>query len=408
MADDIFEMTGLYPVLGVINSSKSQLGLLGKNGKDVNVDNLVPYLELFDSDLYAIADTYYGYTSRGCVNKCAWCGVPILEPEFIPYIDLKQTIGSLRKQYGDKRYLKLMDNNILASKHLDQVIDDLLELGYGKNDTDDKGLSRIIDFNQGLDASYFNEENILKIKQLNIKPMRIAFDRLKEKDEYTKAIRLAESHGFDEFSNYMLYNYRDSPKDLYERLIINIKLNEEFMAKSGSNIKSGKIYSYPMRYAPINNTGKNENRSRDIIFPIPKEVDWLNSPVWTKRFIRNIEIMKGVAHGAISPTPGLAWRTIGHTFEEFVTNLYMPEEFLRNRNKHEKKVYPFNTSQIPGTGLLEEFRAFLLDLLSDQDSDKFRYFHQAVTQNSLPVVTKAINSTNDKELKQWLNYYLTK
>ena len=59
-----------------------------------------------------------------------------------------------------------MDNNILASKHLDQVIDDLLELGYGKNDTDDKGLSRIIDFNQGLDASYFNEENILKSNSL--------------------------------------------------------------------------------------------------------------------------------------------------------------------------------------------------------------------------------------------------
>ena len=181
-----------------------------------------------------------------------------------------------------------------------------------------------------------------------------------------------------------------------------------FIEESEKETKSCKIYSFPVRYAPIRDQGNHENQSRDRIFPIPDKVDWVESPAWTKRFIRNIEIMKGVAHGAISPTPGLAWRTVGHTFEEFVTNLYMPEEFLRNRNKHEKQTFEFNGSQTPGSGLIEEFRIFLLKLLEDQCSEKFVFFHKAVIQNSLPAVERAMNKTQDKELLKWLSYYKMK
>lgn len=408
MADEIFEETGIYPTIGVLSSSKEQLGLTDLKGKDVNVDGLVPYYYLFEPELYAISETFYGYASRGCINKCAWCGVPCLEPEFIPYIDLKEIIGRLREEYGDKRYLKLMDNNILASENLDQVVEDLLQLGYGIDSKNENGLSRIIDFNQGLDASFINDDTIKIIGKLNIKPMRIAFDRYHEKEIYIKAILLAEAHGFNEFSNYMLYNFRDTPLDLYERLVINIRLNEQFIEKSKIETKSGKIYSYPMRYAPIKNQGEHENKYRDRIFSIPENVDWASSPSWTKRFIRNIEIMKGVAHGAISPTPGLAWRTIGHTFDEFVMNLYMPEELLRQRNKHEKRIYAFNDSQKKGTGLIEEFREFLTSLFKRQDSDKFIFFHNAVTQNSIPAIREALKNTNDKELIKWLSFYVTK
>jgi hypothetical protein len=65
-------------------------------------------------------------------------------------------------------------------------------------------MPRVVDFNQGLDASYINEENIKLIAKLNIKPMRIAFDNVKERKEYVRALRLAEEHGFKSFSNYML------------------------------------------------------------------------------------------------------------------------------------------------------------------------------------------------------------
>ena len=105
--------------------------------------------------MYAINGTYYAYTTRGCKNKCQYCGVPTIEPSFVEYIDIKGMLRELRNKYGDKPRLKLMDNNVLASSRLGQIVEDLLDLGYGRGqytNTNPKSL-RVIDFNQGLDAS---------------------------------------------------------------------------------------------------------------------------------------------------------------------------------------------------------------------------------------------------------------
>lgn len=403
MADDIFEETGVYPIPGILTSPR-QIRLDG----DTNIDLLPPDYDLLDADLYAINNTYYAYTTRGCPVKCPWCGVPSIEPEYDPYIDIKPVIRQLRDRYGDKSTLKLMDNNVLESPELGRIVEDLLELGYGgkkPNGTQPKKL-RVIDFNQGLEASSITEKNMELLGQLNIKPMRIAFDRVKDEDAYVRAIELAHKSGVPEFSNYMLYNFWDTPRDLYERLAINIRLNEKWI-DSDSNRITGNIYSYPMRYAPIHNTGgKKENRKRDLIQPDKKNKrDWLHEPIWTKRFIRNIEIMKGAAHGAISPTPTLAWRTIGKTFEEFLANLYMPEELLRNRNKHEKKVYPYEPRREPGTGKVEGFRSFILRLLTNQD-EKFHQFHKIVSDNSVATIRKALPRIKDRRMKEWLELYV--
>ncbi|GAI24170.1 unnamed protein product, partial [marine sediment metagenome] len=111
---------------------------------------------------------------------------------------------------------------------------------------------RVIDFNQGLDATYLTEDKMRLLSKLNISPMRIAFDRINERDEYIRAIRLAHKYKVSNFSNYMLYNFEDTPKDLYERLKINIKLNQKLKRKGKKSTAS--IYSYPMRYAPIHST----------------------------------------------------------------------------------------------------------------------------------------------------------
>jgi hypothetical protein len=42
-------------------------------------------------------------------------------------------------------------------------------------------------------------------------------------------------------NDYMLYNFKDSPSDLFERMRLNVKLNEEL------NIR---IWSFPMRFQP--------------------------------------------------------------------------------------------------------------------------------------------------------------
>jgi hypothetical protein len=216
---------------------------------------------------------------------------------------------------------------------------------------------------------------------------------------------MAHKYGLTEFSNYMLYNWKDTPKDLYDRIKINIELNEKMQK---DKTKRGAIYSYPMRYAPIDEKrGEAANRRRDYVTSVPIEsTNWSQDPAWTKRFVRNIEIMKGAANGAISPTPTLARRTVGDTFEEFIQNLYMPEELLRNRNKHERKVYARGV-QRRGSGKVEEFRDFISDLLNKRDS-RFIFFHEAVSENNVKKIREYLSKCNDPEIKKWLKMYLVK
>jgi hypothetical protein len=404
MPKEIFEETGIQPVTGILNSPK-QIDLEG----DENIDMLPPDYEILDPYLYGMNDTYYAYTTRGCRRSCKYCGVPEIEPCYVDYIDIKRGITELRNKYGDKSKLKLMDNNLLASSRLEQIVEDLVVLGYGRGQfTNTKPKrQRVIDFNQGLDARHINEKTMPLLSKLNIKPMRVAFDHVNDKKTYVRALDIARKYGIREFSNYMLYNWKDTPKDLYERLIINIRLNEEW--GRGTNNPSGAIYSYPMRYAPIKNRYPNEsNRDRDYVPPnSEKKFDFVNSAAWTKRFTRNVEIMRGAAFGAISPTPTLAWRTIGETFEEFIVNLYMPEELLRNRNKHERKVYEYEPKRPPGTGKIEGFRTFILRLFKEQPEEAAR-FHNAVSANTTSSIREYYNKCTNKEVKEWLKLYMKK
>jgi len=407
MPDEIERETNVRPIQGVIYSPQ-KIGLEGNE----NIDLLPPDYDIFKdnySNLYAINDTYYAYTTRGCTNHCAYCGVPTIEPYFIEYIDIKEMIEKLRNKHGDKPKLKLMDNNVLASPKLEQIVKDLIYLGYGRDNSTNTTpkRQRVIDFNQGLDASCINEKTMSLLSELNIRPMRIAFDYVKEKKAYKHAVKIAKEYGVKEFSNYLLYNWKDTPRDLYDRLVINIKLNKKW--GKGSKNSSAAIYSYPMRFAPIKSMNAEEsNQKRDYIPESPKKKqNLIKSAKWTKRFIRNVEIMKGAAHGAISPTPELAWRTIGETYKEFIANLHMPEELLRNRNKHEKRVWRHEPKRPPGTGKVEKFRKFILHLLKSQNEEAIE-FHNAVSPNTIKAIRDYLYKCKNKEVKEWLELYLKK
>ena len=388
MPDDVFEECGVYPTVGLVESPR-QVGLEG----DVNIDLLPPDYDVLDPSLYAINNTYYASTTQGCPNSCPWCGVGKIEPSFVPYVDIKPMIRAMRARYGDKSDLRLMDNNVLASPELPRIVDDLVQLGYGRNQYTESARprQRVVDFNQGVDARHITPETIALLANVNVRPLRIAFDTASNAATYERAVRLAMAHGFDSFSNYMLFNFNDTPRDLYERLKVNNQLNDESLEASHRQV-SGTIFSYPMRYAPLNEAdGRQANRARDVQRPARTEgVDWKREPVWTRRFVRNVELMKGAAGGAISPTPGLARRTIGESFEEFVANLYMPEELLRNRNRHEKRVWEHEPEpkRKPGTGEVERFRTFVARLFEHQGGAEFRLFHESVSPNRVEAVRK--------------------
>ena len=77
---------------------------------------------------------------------------------------------------------------------------------------------RYVDFNQGVDARLFNENNVKLLASIAIRPLRIAFDDLKSRPAYENAVRLSVKEGIKDFSNYLLYNYKDTPEELYKVL----------------------------------------------------------------------------------------------------------------------------------------------------------------------------------------------
>jgi len=118
-----------------------------------------------------------------------------------------------------------------------------------------------------------------------------------------------------------------------------------------------------------------------------------------------MEVMKGPAHGSISPTPSLAKRTLGRSYRQFIANLYMPEDLLRYRNKYERKVYPFEPARTPGTGDIEAFRSFVYALMR-AGGQEFLKFHAAVSKNSKPAIRALLAEGTSRKMKRWLRLYL--
>ena len=164
---------------------------------------------------------------------------------------------------------------------------------------------RFVDFNQGTDARYVTDEIMRKMSEIPIRPLRLAFDYLGIKDKYINAVRLAHKYEIKELSNYILYNFHDSPNDLYERLRINVDLVEELGLA---------IYSFPMKYIPL--FGE-EAKSRTFI-----------GKKWNRKFIRAIQSILNVTKGIVAPGRSFFEKAFGKNIAEFHDILYMPETYI--------------------------------------------------------------------------------
>ena len=384
---EIEEATGIKPHCGTLHTPY----------KDIDEDN--PYiidelpldysiLEEIDYE-YVDGKAFFSYATRGCIRKCAFCAVPILEPKFQSYLPLKERIEQTRRLFGDQQNLLLMDNNILASKDLPKIIEDIRSCGFtpgakyiepnqykiairnlrlGINDrgyirkcwkllkeindmkrlnedvrthiyqmreengllypttctkealirtykdfapyfekkyASPKGRSRYIDFNQGVDARLFTDEIVSLLTQVPVRPLRIAFDDIKTEPDYTKALKMSVKHVIKDFSNYLLYNFKEEPVDLYYRIRINVDLCEELDVS---------IYSFPMKYHPIRNE---HSHDRDYI-----------GKHWNRKYIRAVQAILNATKGKIGRGVSFFEKAFGRNEEEFMELLIMPETFL--------------------------------------------------------------------------------
>ncbi len=322
------------------------------NGKPI--EDLVPDYSILDhiDYEYPVSDAYFTYASRGCVRKCAFCGVPKLEGGQRDTNSLTEIVEGVNRLYGEKRHLILMDNNVVASATFKDIISEIIDLGFERGATLKRGryhLQRRVDFNQGVDARILCKHPMYlqQLSRIALKPLRIAFDHLGVKNPYVQAIRFGAEAGITELSNYMLYNFHDSPRDLFERMRLNVELNEELGIR---------IFSFPMRYQPATrpdrgHVGKN----------------------WNSYYLRSMQVILQATHGIVSGAPVFFRTAFGDTYEEFQRILLRPHHYIFNRYWYEKfdGRAEFDSFQSAMSSLSKGEHADLLDYLCGRDKKRY-------------------------------------
>ena len=313
------------------------------NGKPI--EDLVPDYSILDhiEYEYPVSDAYFTYASRGCVRKCAFCGVPKLEGGQRDTNSLSEVIQGVSRLYGEKRDLVLMDNNVVASANFKDIIAEIIDLGFERGATLTRGryeVQRRVDFNQGVDARILCKDPMYlqQLSRIALKPLRIAFDHLGLKKPYAQAIRFAAQAGITGLSNYMLYNFHDSPSDLFERMRLNVTLNEELGIR---------IFSFPMRYQPVTrpdrgHVGKN----------------------WNSYYLRSMQVILQATHGIVSGAPEFFRKAFGNTYEEFEGILFRPHHYIFNRYWYE---------QFDGRAEFDSFRVAMGALSGDERTELLEY-----------------------------------
>jgi len=200
-----------------------------------------------------------------------------------------------------------------------------------------RGKKRYVDFNQGIDARQLTQEKMVILAKIPIEPFRLAFDSIEYSEIYSRAIRLAASYRVKSFSNYILFNFNDTPEELWERLKINIDLSRELKVQ---------IFSFPMKFAPIDKTDR-------------KYV----GKYWNHLFLSNVAAILNVTKGIVADGEEFFYRAFGQNPDEFMKLLMMPRNFIIYRKDFEMNGLALKWRHELDS-LTEEEHAELLDFLN--------------------------------------------
>ncbi len=349
------------------------------------IEDLIPDYGILDQIeyKYPVRDAYFAYASRGCIRKCSFCGVPKLEGDQRDTKSITAIVRNIEALYGPKKDLILMDNNIVASPRFHEILAEIRELGFtpgAKLTTGRVPIQRRVDFNQGVDARILckGPGYMRELASICLKPLRIAFDHLGLKIPYERAVRYAHEFGLWSMSNYMLYNFHDSPADLFERMRLNVTLNEELGLR---------IWSFPMRYQPTRLPDRSHVGEK-----------------WTRYQLRSMQLILQATHGVVSGDPTFFKRAFGDTAHEFQDLLMRPHHFIFNRDWYEKHGGrdQFAEYKREFKKLSSSDRAELLNLIASVDpSELKRQVRLASSSRVRSIMNHYLPLTKHEEAEIW-------
>ncbi|MDP1854255.1 MAG: hypothetical protein Q8L26_08665 [Candidatus Omnitrophota bacterium] len=256
---------------------------------------IIPHVGLFDkvegcSPDYSFLPSFpfsITYTTRGCIRKCKFCVVRLLEPKFFVRKNWEKDINPNSKK------IIFWDNNWLASPNFYKDIEKLKKIG------------KPFDFNQGIDCRLFDEEKAKILSQTKIDPLRFAFDNPSQEGYIQNAIKLAKKYSGKDIMVYVIFNSEeayDTPEFFYHRI------NE--LNKLGVDI-------FPMRYRPINSIQKH-----------------IISPQWNSILLRGIKLITTFyySRGVIRKNRKVFLKMFGKNADEFKRGMHKVYKYDKKLN----------------------------------------------------------------------------
>lgn len=384
----------------------------------VNVDTLPLDYSILDDVTYKYpaGDNYFAYTSRGCTNKCKFCAVPTLEPEFCLTNNIKNQINTIKEQYGEKQNLLLLDNNILSFniETLTKIVDDIYKLGFDKEtkyyselpikvylkklstlDSSDPAFKNLL---TELVGYICDKKSIRKSKVYEEKYVEF-IRKMESTEEKYLTIKKYENELIEILSCYFKPTGRrrcvdfnqgmDARQLTPEKMAVLAKIPIEPFRLAFDNIKSADIYIRAMKIA--NEYGVHyfsnyilynfEDRPEELwqrlkinidlakeldvkIFSFPMKyapIDRIDRKYiglyWNKKFLSNVYAILNVTKGIVADGESFFYKAFGENLNEFFEILSMPRDFVMYRSYYED------------VGLTQqwqrEFRALLHDELDE-------------------------------------------
>lgn len=441
LTEKLIEATGLAPK-NVLTGLFTDTSVVGDTN-DINIDKLPLDYDIIEqiNYHYPAGDNYFGYMTRGCPNHCPFCAVPILEPQFTVTNNILNQIQYIDEKFGPKQNLLLLDNNILNSPNLKQLVDDLCTAGFYKGAKfEDPGdyfnvMKRYHHGDRGvfLDEKIKNYLEKIKVKIKSEEHRKIFFEIIinsEDVEDYAKYMLQVESklspivekyRSKAKKARYIDFNQgvdgrriNDKNMALLSRLAIkplriafdDIKMKSIFCQAVETAYRYGihEISNYilfnfddkpeDLYERLLTNIDLNKKLGIQIFSfpmrycPISRTNRSYVGKYWNAKYLRAISAILQVTKGVVAAGSDFFYKAFGKDINEFFEILAMPREFIMFRSYFEN------------IGLTDEWRQ-LFNKLSDHQKGEL-----------LEIVSKTVSEIRKisypEYLKEIIPYYLIK